>query len=126
MSDEKTPEAGHTPDAGNDSDDRTGFLGRVREVWRDTVGNYATDDGETRNLFTRLVDFGHMTTDEAGKMLGDVQSRIETNRQELNARVDESIRRATSRMTIPSPEEVERLEAQVGEREARLARLENG
>jgi polyhydroxyalkanoate synthesis regulator phasin len=121
MSEENAPEQGM-----DDAEDRTGFLGRVREAWRDTVGAYATDDGETRNLFTRLVDFGHLTTDEAGKMLTDVRSRIETNRQELDARVDESIRRATARMTIPSPEELDRLESQVGELEARLARLENG
>lgn len=105
-------------------EDRTGFLGRLKDAWKDTVGTYATTEGETKTLLTRLVDFGTLSRDEAKKLMGDTRSRIEQNKRELDKRVDESIRRATSRLTVP-PGEIKRLEDKVVEIEGRIHALEH-
>ena len=104
--------------------ERAGFVERIKDAWRDTVGTYATSEAETKNLFGRLVDFGTLSKDEAMKILSEVGGRIEENRKELDKRVDESIHRATTLFAIPSPADVKALEAQVDTLERRIAELE--
>ena len=77
-------------------DEGAGFVKRLREAWLKTVGNYATDEGETHSLLQRLVGFGTLSAEEAKKVLADARHKIEENRKELDLRVDESIRRAVS------------------------------
>ncbi|MCP4500915.1 MAG: hypothetical protein GY822_13220 [Deltaproteobacteria bacterium] len=96
-------------DGSIDDDIRDGFLVRVRHAWRDTVGAYATDEGETENLFKRLVSFGTLTTEEAKRMISLSKDKIEANRKELDERVDESIRRTTARFSIPSQADLSRV-----------------
>ncbi len=107
-----------------DDDDRAGFVQRLQRAWRETVGTYATEEGITRNLMQRLVDFGALSRDESANVLVDFKKRIEQNRKELDRRVDESIKRATDRLTIPSPADLEKLRARVAELEQRVAGAE--
>ena len=101
-----------------------GFMSRMREAWRETVGAYATDDGETRNLLSRLAEFGHLSKEEAGNFLGDVRQRIEDNKRELDRTVEESLRLATMRPRGPSDEEIASLQRTLDRLEARLMVLE--
>ena len=105
-------------------DDRSSFLGRLKDAWKDSVGNYATDEGATKNLFARLVDFGTLSRDEAVKLLGESRSKIEQNRRELERRVDESIKKATTRLHVPSAAELEKLSADVDAIDRRIAAIE--
>ena len=107
-----------------DKRDHRPFLGRVREGWRKTVGHYATDEGETKNLLSRLVDFGHLSKDEASRVLVDLGTKIEDNRRELDARVDESVRRATAKLRVNSRGELESLAKKLGNLEDRMSELE--
>ena len=107
-----------------DKRDRRPFLGRVREGWKKTVGHYATDEGETKNLLARLVDFGHLSKEEASKVLVDLRTKIDDNRRELDARVDESVRRATAKLRVNSRGELEDLSNKLHTLEERMAKLE--
>jgi polyhydroxyalkanoate synthesis regulator phasin len=100
------------------------FFGRIKDAWRDTVGAYATDEGETRNLVKRLVEFGTLSAEEARQLLSEATERVEKNRRELDNQVEESIKRAASRLTVPSPEEIKELNRRVAEAESRIAALE--
>jgi poly(hydroxyalkanoate) granule-associated protein len=102
-----------------------GLVGRVQRAWKASVGTYATDEGETRNLLQRLVEFGHLSQKEAKDALGEMRDRIEENRRELDRRVDESLKTATARLTIPSHAEIERLQAKVDELESKLSEMES-
>lgn len=106
--------------SGIGEDGGAGFVHRIQRAWRETVGTYATDEGVTRNLVQRLVDFGALSRDESVHVLVDFKQRIEQNRKELDRRVDESIKRATDRLTVPTPAELEKLRARVDELEERL------
>jgi polyhydroxyalkanoate synthesis regulator phasin len=105
-------------------DDRTGIVSRLKDAWKETVGAYATDEGATKNLFARLVDFGALSRDEAVRLVADTKARIEQNRSELDRRIDESIRRTATRLRVPSPDEIKALDTQVSSIERRLAALE--
>ncbi len=91
---------------------------RLREAWMKTVGTYATDDNGTQSLLQRLVDFGHLSADEAKKVLADARRKIEANKAELDRRVDESIKRFTL------GKEARRLEQRIAELEDKLTALE--
>lgn len=106
-------------DAAGDS-----IAARVQRAWRASVGTYATDEGETKNLLQRLVEFGTLSQKEAKDALHDMKSRIEENRRELDKRVDESLKRATARLTLPSPSDIEKLRARVADLEKRVAEAE--
>jgi poly(hydroxyalkanoate) granule-associated protein len=120
---EKVEDSSEAEPAGA-TDDRSTFLGRVQSAWRQTVGTYATDEGETRNLFGRLVDFGNITGEEAKKLLNETQGRIEQNRKELEDRVDASLKRAVPRLSVPSADEIDDLNRKVDDIEKRIAALE--
>jgi polyhydroxyalkanoate synthesis regulator phasin len=100
------------------------FFGRIKDAWRGTVGAYATDDDETRNLAKRLVEFGTLTAEEAKQLLSLATIRGERNRKEIDEQVDASIKRAASRLTVPSPEEIRQINRRVAEVESRIAALE--
>lgn len=104
--------------------ERENLVGRIQRAWRETLGAYATDEGETKNLLHRLVDFGTLSRDEAGRAFAKMRSCIEENRRELDRRVEESLKTAVARLTIPSPAEIERLKARVAELEARVREVE--
>jgi len=106
------------------NEDNAGFVKRLREAWMKTVGNFATDEGETQTLLQRLVGFGTLSAEEAKKVLADARHKIEENRKELDTRVDESIRRAVSRVVDPSAKDLRKLEDRVNGLEAKLRELE--
>jgi polyhydroxyalkanoate synthesis regulator phasin len=112
------------PNADVQADEAAGFVKRLREAWLKTVGNYATDEGETQSLLHRLVGFGSLSAEEAKKVLADARHKIEENRKELDTRVDESLRKAVSRVVDPSAKELRRLEDRVSGLEQKLKELE--
>jgi polyhydroxyalkanoate synthesis regulator phasin len=91
---------------------------RLREAWMKTVGTFATDDNGTQSLLQRLVDFGHLSAEEAKKVLADARQKIEANKAELDRRVDDSIKRFTE------GKEARRLEERIAELEQKLTELE--
>jgi polyhydroxyalkanoate synthesis regulator phasin len=111
-------------DAAQIDADRSGFIKNFREIWSDTVGNYATDEGETRNLFSRFVDFGTLSAEEAKKLFSEASETIERNRVEFDVRIDESIQRATARFSPISTEDIQQLNTKLSEMEERLTDLE--
>lgn len=122
--DGRNTEGDRAPASEEGGDDRAGFVSRIQRAWRETVGTYATEERATRNLVQRLVDFGAVSRDESANMLVEFKKRIEQNRKELDRRVDESIKRATERLTIPTPAELEKLRARVAELEQRVESAE--
>lgn len=120
---ETVPEAG-TENLSGEAEDRSTFVRRIQEAWRDTVGTYATDDGETRNLFMRLVDFGALSREEATRLISEAKTSIDENRQELDHRVDESLKATLKALTIPSSAEIAELETTIEVLEKKLAELE--
>jgi len=104
--------------------DRSGFIKNFREIWSDTVGNYATDAGETRNLFSRFVDFGTLSAEEAKKLFSEASEKIERNRVEFDARIDDSIQRATARFSPISTEDLKQLNTKLSQMEDRLTDIE--
>lgn len=100
------------------------FASRLARAWRDTVGAFATDEGETRNLMRRLVEFGALSREEASRTLIDMRMRIEDNRAQLDRRVEQSLRHALARWNAPSPSEISVLQKRIAELEARVQRLD--
>lgn len=108
---------------GTDSQTAEPLSRRLREAWMKTVGAYATDEKGTQTLLHRLVEFGALSAEEAKKVLADARGKIDTNRTELDERVDESIKRAFERFS--EFREAKRLEERIAELEARLKELES-
>jgi polyhydroxyalkanoate synthesis regulator phasin len=108
--------------AGTNED--SGWSNRFTKAWRDTVGAYATDEGETRNLLGRLVDFGALSKDEAGRAFLQMRERIDENRRVLDRRVDETLEQTISKLPFPTPGELQKLRDRVKELESRLDQLE--
>jgi polyhydroxyalkanoate synthesis regulator phasin len=102
----------------------SGWSNRFTKAWRDTVGAYATDEGETRNLLGRLVDFGALSKDEAGRAFLQMRERIDENRRVLDRRVDETLEQTISKLPFPTPGELQKLRDRVKELESRLDQLE--
>ena len=98
---------------------------RLREAWHKTVGTFATDEKGTASLLDRLVGFGHLSAEEAKRVLLEARTKIEQNKKELDQRVDESVRKVTERFSKDDGE-VKLLEERIAQLEARLKELEQG
>jgi polyhydroxyalkanoate synthesis regulator phasin len=98
-----------------------GLPKRLREAWHKTVGNFATDEKGTASLLNRLVGFGHLSAEEAKRVLAEARTKIEQNKKELDQRVDESVKKVTDRF---GDGEVKKLEERIASLEARLHELE--
>jgi polyhydroxyalkanoate synthesis regulator phasin len=97
---------------------------RLKEAWMKTVGAYATDERGAQSLFARLVGFGTLSAEEAKKVVAEARHRIEQNRRDLDARVDESIKRTVGRLVDPNSAELMKLRARLEEMEGRVKQLE--
>lgn len=124
MTDQGEEQTQGSAPAPDHASDRSTFVRRIQDAWKDTVGTYATDDGETRNLFMRLVDFGALSRDEATRLLAEAKTGIDENRRELDQRVEASLKSTLKALTIPSSAEIAELEAVIAKLEAKLAELE--
>jgi polyhydroxyalkanoate synthesis regulator phasin len=101
------------------------FVTRRRSTWKDTIGILATDEGGTRALAARLVDLGALSQSEARRFLVETKELIEQNRRDLDARIEDSLRRVAERLRVPSPAEVLALAARVKALEDRLELLKH-
>ena len=108
-----------------------GLPSRLREAWHKTVGTYATDDKGTASLLERLVSFRQLSADEAKRVLQEARTRIEQNKKELDARVDESMKKLTDKLPFGDHDakgearEVKQLEERIAFLEARISELES-
>ncbi len=118
MSEEATTDNA-TKEPAKEAPPKTKLGKKLQDAWHKTVGPWATDDGGTRTLMTRLVDFKQLSTDEAKRVLTDAKKRIEQNRQELDRRVDESWQRTQSFFSSEQ-KELKKLEDRVEKLEARM------
>ena len=100
------------------------FLGRLREAWKLSVGEFAVEEGETRTLLGRLEALGTVTRDEAKQVLAYAKKNIDKNRLELEKRVEESVKSATSRLIIPTDEEIRAIRQRIIAAEKRIISLE--
>ena len=102
------------------------FLARMREAWKLSVGEYAVEEGETRSLLGRLEALGTVTKEDARQVLNYAKKNIEKNRLELEKRVEDSVKKATSRLIIPSDDEIRDLRKRIIAAEKRIIALEEG
>ena len=100
------------------------FLGRLREAWKLSVGEFAVEEGETRSLLGRLEALGTVTKDEAKQVLAYAKKNIDKNRSELEKRVEESVKSATSRLIIPTDDEIRAIRQRIIAAEKRIISLE--
>ena len=100
------------------------FLGRLREAWKLSVGEFAVEEGETRSLLGRLEALGTVTKDEAKQVLTYAKKNIDKNRSELEKRVEESVKSATSRLIIPTDDEIRAIRQRIIAAEKRIISLE--
>ena len=102
------------------------FLGRLREAWKLSVGEFAVEEGETRSLLGRLEALGTVTKDEAKQVLTYAKKTIDKNRFELEKRVEDSVKSATSRLIIPTDDEIRSIRKRIIAAEKRIISLEEG
>ena len=100
-----------------------GTKARLQEAWQQTLGHFATGEEGSRNLIQRLVDWGKLTGEEGKTLLAEWREAIDTNRQQLEQRVEETVKYQLSRLTLPSKEDITRLKTQLGDLEERVRGL---
>lgn len=112
----------------HDEDSKTargarGTKARLQEAWQSTLGRFATAEDGSRNLVQRLVDWGKLSGDEGRSLLNEWRQSIESNRRQLEKRVEETVQRSMARFTIPTQRDLAQLTAQIGELEQRVRAL---
>ncbi len=102
-----------------------GIARRLKDAWMKTLGAYATDEKGAASLFQRLVDFGALSAEEGKKVVAETKAKIEQNKQDLDAQIDQSIQRTVGRFADPAALEVRRLAERLATMETRVKKLED-
>ncbi len=111
-------------DAGEDAGE-DGIARRLKDAWMKTLGAYATDEKGAASLFHRLVGFGALSAEEAKKVVAETRAKIEQNKKDLDAQIDQSIQSTVGRFVDPAATELRRLADRLAQMESRVKKLED-
>ncbi len=107
--------------------DKASILEVVREGWNETLGKIAVTreaaESAVKGTVSRLVELGKLTQDEARNFTNELRSSIDKNRQELERRIDESVREAMAAVRFPKREELDTLRERIGQLEKMIDEL---
>jgi polyhydroxyalkanoate synthesis regulator phasin len=109
------------------SNDKATILDVVREGWNETLGKIAITreaaESAVKGTVSRLVELGKLTQEEAKNFTNELRLTIDKNRQELERRIDESVREAMAAVRFPKKEELDTLRERIGQLEKMIDEL---
>jgi polyhydroxyalkanoate synthesis regulator phasin len=107
--------------------DKATILDVVREGWNETLGKIAITreaaESAVKGTVSRLVELGKLTQEEAKNFTNELRLTIDKNRQELERRIDESVREAMAAVRFPKKEELDTLRERIGQLEKMIDEL---
>lgn len=86
----------------------------LRETWAAAFSALTTTiEGETRKVVDKLSHLGNLSQEETSRLVGDLKAIVKKNREELELRVEDAVKKAVERLKIPTQEEVESMRERV-------------
>lgn len=108
---------------GSDEEHSRGLVEFVRDAWSHALVAVSTADEEVQRLMGRIGEFVEVGPEEARRLATELTERLLAERDELEQRVEESVRRTLGAIRLPSLEDVSQIDARLDRIEERLERL---
>jgi len=90
------------------------------------LGIVTLKEDKVKEIVNDLIEQGELSKEEGNKFVKELRERLEKNKTDLEKRLGEILKRTLDKMTLPTKEELNRLEEAQKDLLARLERLERG
>lgn len=109
--------------AASDEERSRSLVEYVRDAWSNALVAVSTAEDEVQRLMGRIGEFVEVGPEEARRLASELTERLLAERDELEQRVEESVRRTLGSVRLPSLEDVSNIDARLDRIEERLERL---
>ena len=90
------------------------------------LGVVTLKEEKVKEIVNDLIEQGELSKEEGNQFVKELRERLEKNKTDLEKRLGEILKRTLDKMTLPTKEELNRLEEAQKDLLARLERLERG
>ncbi|HUB10103.1 MAG TPA: phasin family protein [Myxococcales bacterium] len=113
----------HGPSQEPQGGERRGSQDLFKDLWSQALVTMGAAEEEVKKLLDRLSEVVEIKPDDVLKYRRELSERLRTQRRDLEKSVEEGLRRALSRLKVPSREEIDALRGKIDDLGARLERL---
>lgn len=97
-----------------------------KEAWAQALVGLNAAEQEAEKVMTKIAGVAGFSADDVRRHARDFADRLQSQRKEIERAIDEAIRRAVTRFTFPSREELEELRKRVDAIASRMDALAVG
>lgn len=97
--------------------------GMFKDAWSQALLGLSAAEQEAEKVLGRIADAAGFTPEDVRRHAREFGQRLQTQRRDVERSIDEAVKKATSRLTFPSRQELETLRHRVDELTERLDAL---
>jgi polyhydroxyalkanoate synthesis regulator phasin len=98
--------------------------GMFREAWSAALAGASAAEQEAEKALGRLADAAGFSPEDVRRSARELTGRLSAQRREIEASIEDGVRRAATRFGIPTPDEMSALARRLDAVSERLTRLE--
>lgn len=107
----------------SDEEHSRSVVAYFRDAWNHALVAVSTAEEEVQRFMGRIGEFVEVGPEEARRLAVELTERLRNERDELEERVEVSVRRTLGALRLPSREDVSHIDARLDSIEERLERL---
>jgi polyhydroxyalkanoate synthesis regulator phasin len=97
-----------------------------KEAWSHALAGVNAAEQEAEKVFSRLADTAGFSPEDVRRHAREFGERLQAQRKELERAIDDGVKRAATRLKVPTKGDLEAIEKRLDEITARLDELAKG
>jgi len=86
----------------------------VKEFWGGALDALTKTEKDVRGFINQMIDRGKLTPEEGKKILAELVSKFNENREKIESKANESVAKTLHMINLPTKQEVKVLEKKIG------------
>jgi len=96
---------------------------RFKEAWSHALAGINSAEQEAEKIFNRLADAAGFSPEDVRRHARDFGDRLQSQRKELEKAIDDGVKKAASRLRVPTKGDIESIEKRLDAISARIDAL---
>jgi polyhydroxyalkanoate synthesis regulator phasin len=93
---------------------------RFKEAWSHALSGINSAEQEAEKIFNRLADAAGFSPEEVRRHAREFGDRLQTQRKDLEKAIDDGVKKAASRLRVPTKGDIESIEKRLDAISARI------
>ena len=99
---------------------------RFKEAWSHALAGINSAEQEAEKIFNRLADAAGFSPEDVRRHARDFGDRLQVQRKELEKAIDDGVKKAASRLRVPTKGDIEAIEKRLDAIQSRLDAMSKG